>query len=269
LSAQDIKNVEDLVNSKIRENIAVHIEYTSFKKAIDRGVLAFFGEKYNPEHVRVVDVPGFSMELCGGTHVTRTGDIGVFKITDVVTIAAGHRRIFAATGPGAVNLFQETFETNKKLSQLFSVKREEVVQHVEKQADEIKHLHKEIKTLKQKMMLSQLPMWEKEIETIQNVPFLFVHTHDASQDELRTSAQLLQEKKDGFYFLISSADARTSFVASVGPKTADMINLKNLASWLQDTHALRGGGSKNSLQGGGGQFDPQLRDSIIEWLRKK
>ena len=135
LSPEDIKRVEDLVNTKIRENIPVTIEYTAFKEAIDRGALAFFGEKYTPEQVRIVNIPEFSMELCGGTHVARTGDIGTFKITDISSISAGHRRIIALTGPKAIDLFQETFGITKKLSNQFNINRDQLISLEEKQAE--------------------------------------------------------------------------------------------------------------------------------------
>ena len=163
LSPSQIKRVEDLVNEKIRQNIPVNIEQTTLKNALSKGVIAFFGDKYNPEQVRVVEVPGFSAELCGGTHVRATGDIGVFKITENTALSAGHRRIVAVTGPRAVDLFQESFETIKNLSQEFKVKRNEVVHAIHKQQESIKELQHQIKQLKKQFWQSQLPQWEKEV----------------------------------------------------------------------------------------------------------
>ncbi len=267
LSDKDIKKVEDLVNDKIRQNIPVEIEYMPYNQAIKKGVLAFFGEKYNPEEVRVVDVPNFSMELCGGTHVPRTGDIGTFKITDVSTIAAGHRRIVALTGPRAIDLFQDTFDTSKKLSQLFSIQRDKVVQTVEKQADDLKNLTKELKQLKQKILTAQLPAWKKEISDVNNVPFLFIKLDDAPHDMLRDIAQKLQSKKPGLYFLISGANGKSFFLTSLASQFSDTVNLKKFGAWLKDTHGLRGGGSATMLQGGGGKIDASLRDAIVQWLK--
>ena len=269
LSPADIKKVEDIVNAKIRENIPVNIEYTSFKEAIDRGVLAFFGEKYNPENVRVVNIPEFSMELCGGTHVPRTGDIGTFKITDVSSIAAGHRRIVAVTGPKALDLFQDAFTESKKLSLQFNVKRDQVVEMVEKQSRELKDLQKQMKQLKEKVWDAQLPLWKKETAEVNGVPFLFVSLPDAGQDELRSVANMLQSQKPGFYMLVSSADNRTLFLASLNDTFSDAINLKNFGAWLKDEHGLRGGGSRGTLQGAGGKSDPKLKDAITGWLKKQ
>ncbi len=268
LSSEDIKKVEDLVNAKIRENIPVSIEYTSFKEAIDRGVLAFFGEKYNPEEVRIVNIPEFSMELCGGTHVNRTGDIGAFKITDVSSISAGHRRIVALTGPKAIDLFQDTFNVTKNLSLHFNIKRDDLITQVEKQTEILKEAQKHIKQLKQQVWQAQMPHWLEQVETINNVPFLFLTIPNAAHDELRTITQMLQAQAPGLYILISPADNRSSFLVSLDAKHADSVNLKNFGAWLKDELGLRGGGAKGTLQGGGGTFDPKWREAIIEWLKK-
>src|SRR5690606_12383666 len=127
LSSDDIKRVEDLINEKIRANMPVNTHYCTLKEAQAQGALAFFGEKYKPDNVRVVNIADFSTELCGGTHVNATGDIGTFKITESVALSAGHRRIFAVTGPKAIDLFQETFNVVKIIGQDFKVKREEVL----------------------------------------------------------------------------------------------------------------------------------------------
>lgn len=268
LNPEDIKRVEDLVNQKIRENIALEIEYMDLDKATKMGVLAFFGEKYNPEDVRVVNVPGFSLELCGGTHVTRTGDIGAFKITDVTALSAGHRRIFAVTGPKAIDLFQETYNTCKKLSQQFKVKREEVLDTVEKLSEKTRDLEKEITKLKQQMVQAQIPMWQKETTSINGIPFLFLALKDASSDMLREISTTLQSKNPGLYFMVSDLGERTTFLANLSPQLAERVDLKNLATFLKDKHGMQGGGSKNSLQGGGGKFDAKLKDALTAWLKQ-
>lgn len=268
LTLAEIKQVEDLVNAKIRQNIPVSIEYMTFKKAIDQGVLAFFGEKYNPEDVRVVNIPTFSMELCGGTHVNRTGDIGAFKITEFSSIAAGHKRIVALTGPRAIDLFQETFTLAKNVSQHFNIKLHEVETYVDKQTNELKEAHKQIKQLKQQVWQAHSTYWLEQVETHNNVPFLFVSIPNVSHDELREIAQMLQEKQPGLYVLVSPVNDLTSFFVSLNPSHADTVNLKNFGSWLKDVLGLKGGGSKGTLQGGGGKFDAKWKNAIIEWLNK-
>ena len=267
LSTEDLKQVEDLVNEKIRENIVVSIDYCNLKEAQKKGALAFFGEKYKPENVRVVTVPGFSVELCGGTHVHATGDIGTFKITESTALSAGHRRIVAVTGPGAINLFQETFNIVKTLGHEYKVKREDVLDGVGKQKEQLRVVQQEIKHLKSQLIHAQIPVWVESIDCSGTVPFLFIEIADSTAEDLRTIAAALEQNKPGFYFIMSSVQSRVIFYAVVSQDFAHIIDIKHFAHWLA-THGLRGGGAKNSIQGGGEQYDPQLGVAIKKWLDK-
>lgn len=266
LSPEDIKKVEDVVNEKIRQNIKVITEYTTLKDAQKRGALAFFGDKYNPEQVRIVEIPHFSTELCGGTHVPATGDIGTFKITEMSSLSAGHRRIFAVTGHKAIELFQETFDIAKNLCQEFKVKREEVLNAVAKQKAQIKTLTTELRDLKKHLWKSQLPAWEHEIKKINSLPFLYLEIEDLQPDDMREIISHLNAKHPGLYFIISQTDDRCTFLGALSANYANAINLKDFGTWLKDTHGLRGGSSANTLQGGGGKIDAKLRDDIVAWI---
>jgi alanyl-tRNA synthetase len=268
LSADDIKRVEDLVNQKIMDDIPVTTEYTTMKDALARGALAFFGDKYNPEQVRIVDIPNYSAELCGGTHVPRTGVIGSFKIVEVTALSAGHRRIFAVTGPKALELFQESFNTVKTLSQEFSVQRDQVTDTVLKQKEQIKELHKEIKLLRADAWRAHIPQWQQEIESINGVPFSFVHAPEMDAQTLREIVNHLADKKPGLYFAISEHDGRASFVCRRSEQFADRVDLKKFATWLNEEHELRGGGQRDTLQGGGSKFDANLKQSMSQWVKK-
>ncbi len=269
LSSADIKKVEDLVNEKIRENIKVSIEYMPMSEAIKHGALAFFGDKYNPENVRMVNIPGFSIELCGGTHVPTTGDIGTFKITEVSALAAGHRRIVAVTGPRAIELFQESFNIVKNLSQEFKVKREELIDAVLKQKEYAKELQHELKLLKKQVWKAQIPTWLQETQPVKDLPFLFMQLEGMNPEELRDIIAELNQKKPGLYFAISKTDDKYIFVSMLSSNFAPRLNLKEFGAWLKDEHNLAGGGNQTSLQGGGAQIDAKLADEIREWLKKK
>ncbi|MGB8367085.1 MAG: alanine--tRNA ligase, partial [Candidatus Babeliales bacterium] len=250
LTKDDIAKIENLVNAKIRENIPVTIEYTDLNDALSRGVIAFFGDKYKPEKVRIVGINNFSAELCGGTHVVATGDIGTFKITDVTSPSAGHRRIVAVTGQKAIELFQNTFDTVKQLSHEFKTKSNEIIEQVLKQKEEIKQLQTTTKKLKQQLWQTKLPQWEKEIEMLNNIPFLFLEFEQATSEELRDIAHALTQKKPGFYFLISKTNTnRLLFYSIIGEKFTSIINIKNFGQWLKETFNLRGGSRDNALQG--------------------
>jgi len=266
LSPEDIKRVEDLVNAKIRENIPVNIEYTTLKQATDRGVIAFFGDKYNPDKVRVVEIPGFSAELCGGTHVVSTGDIGTFKITEATALSAGHRRIVALTGPRSIELFQDTFNDIKNLSQQFKVKREEVVETIEKQTATLKSAQQEIKQLKKLLCQVKIPQWVKRIEQIGKIPFLFIHLDGMGNEELRDIAGQLMSTKSGFYVLVGSLEGKHLVLCSLAPKLITTMNLKEFGTWAKEKLGLRGGGSPEMFQGGMAKFDPSMEKKIKEWV---
>lgn len=268
LTDAEIKQVEDIVNERIRENIAVDINYMPYRESIKLGALAFFGDKYNPEEVRVVNVPGFSVELCGGTHVQRTGDIGTFKIVQETALAAGHRRIFAVTGPKAIALFQETFGAVKNLSQLFKVKHEQVLESVEKLYNQHKELQKELKLVQQQLVTTQVPALLKQTETINGIPFLYHIFNDVQADTLKDAITSAATQQPGFYFFGSNLDGKVLFIATMSDSISNHVNLKEFGSWLKDHAQLQGGGSKTIIQGGGLKFDAKLKESIKEWLSK-
>jgi len=270
LSPEDIQRVEDLVNEKIMADIPLTIEYTTMKDAISRGALAFFGDKYNPENVRIVDIPNFSAELCGGTHCPSTGVIGVFKITDVTALSAGHRRIFAVTGPRAVALFQQCFAAVKTLGQEFKVKREDVLDAVHKQTKELHEQQQEIKSLKKQLTKNQIPLWLNAVEEINTLPVLVLQLHDLGIDELREAIGTLQSQRPGFYVIASIMHGKNSFICSLAPSLTHHIDLKAFGAWLATNHGVRGGGSATLLQGGLPQADiATLRDAIIQWIRER
>jgi len=266
LSDKQIKQVEDLVNEKIMENIPLSTTITTHKEAVNRGAIAFFGDKYNPEAVRVVEVPGFSAELCGGTHVRATGDIGSFKIVEISALSAGQRRIIAVTGDAALKLFQKSFEDIKTLSQTFKVQREHVVDAVQKQQQQIKDLQQQLKKLKKEQIQANIPIWQKETATINGIPFLFIALKDQAPDALRQVIKQLQAKQPGFYFVISETEDKTVFVCEAHKQFADKLNLQKLASQLKEKFGMRGGGNKTNLQGGMAKFDPKLKSFVVEWI---
>jgi alanyl-tRNA synthetase len=268
MNPEEIKLVENRVNEKIRENLSVSIYETTYQDAIKKGVIAIFGEKYNPESVRVIDISPFSMELCGGTHVRRTGDIGTFKITEEISLSAGQRRIFAMTGRGAMELYQQDFGIVKKLSQDYKVQHHELIDAIEKQREQLKQAQAQLKQLKKETWKVQLPAWLSSVKEINGLPFGFFSFSDYSVDELRAIAQELMDKKPGFYFLISCENDRCTFLSMIAQSYESKIDFKQFGNWLQESFALRGGGKKGMLQGGGSFLDVQvLQEKIKNWLK--
>jgi len=248
------------------QNIPVKIEYMALPDALKRGALAFFGDKYNPEKVRLVDVPDFSVELCGGTHVKATGDIGVFKITEISALSAGHRRITAVTGPRALELFQESFAIVKGLSQDFKVPREHVLDAIAKQQEEVKKAHHELEKIKKQMLLAHIPQLLEQTTMIGSKAFLYHSFNNASHEELKEIAQQLAHKKNGFYFLTSTTDGKNIFFAMSSPSLA--IDMKKIAQLLKDAYGIKGGGSGTMLQGSATELHENIKTDLAQWIKE-
>jgi alanyl-tRNA synthetase len=268
LTPATIRAVEEFVNNAILKNIALKIDYMTHQQALDRGVIAFFGEKYNPERVRMVEVPGVSAELCGGCHVRATGDIGVFKITDVSALSAGNRRITAVTGERAVELFQDSFDTLKNLSHELKVKRDDIEGALAKQREQLKEAQTTIKQLKKFYWMAMIPTWQKSLTTIGSLPVLGLALEGATHEELKELLPLLKKSIPGLHVIVgTSENAPALFVASVTPEHKNAVDLKNLAAWLKETYGAQGGGSPETIQGSGLKFDANFFKNLNEWLR--
>lgn len=269
LTTEQIKQVEDLVNQKIWENISVVVHTTTYKKAIDQGVTAFFGDKYNPENVRAVMIDDFSKELCGGTHVTATGDIGLFKIVEESALAAGQRRIVAYTGGKALAKFQQDFSVMKKLCSDLKIKPEQIIDSVQLLQNKIKDLSKELQSLKKQQLVEQIPGWLEKVQTIANIPYLFLSVNGYDLDTMREVAQLLNQKKAGLYFLLHVDEQKSTFLTMLDKNLVTKVDMKELQTVLHNRCGLRGGGNQTSLQGGGAKIDATLCDATIKEFLKK
>lgn len=271
LTQEEILQIETLINQKIQEDIKTNIYNTTLDKARQAGVTAFFGEKYNPENVRVVLVPGFSAELCGGTHAQSTGVIGCFKIISETALSTGTRRIQAITGPQAITMFQQTFDVVKKMSEKFKVKLENVSEAVTKYQEQHQDALTQIKQLNKKLLQYQMPVWESKIQEIGKIPFLYLELEDVPAQELRTICTDLEKRKPGFYFVInkSSSSSQFSYFAFQSQKLNFKIDLKKLTEFLKEKFELRGGGNNESIQGGGQILDKKIETLLSEWLKNQ
>jgi alanyl-tRNA synthetase len=269
LSEKQVKAVEDIVNTKIQEAIKTNIRYATLKEAKDDGVISFFGEKYNPECVRVVTVPGFSSELCGGTHAENTGIIGAFKITSETSLSAGVRRLVAITGPEALATFQDNFATVKALSEEFKVKPHDVRGAVERLQSNYQHALSELKALKKQAWKSQVAGHVERIKTVGKIPFLYLELEDVDPSNLKDMCQDLERLKPALYVLInkSAAEAdKVGFLAYLSKDLQKDFDLKAFATFLKDELALRGGGSPFMVQGGG-QYRADFEAKIKAYIQ--
>jgi len=267
LTAEEIKAVEDLVNEKIWENISVNIANTTYKNAVAQGVIAFFGDKYNPDNVRVIQVGDFSAELCGGTHVRATGDIGMFKITEEIALAAGQRRMVAVTGFKALEQFQQDFNIVKKMSQEFKVKSDQLFMTVQNLQQKIKDQQKEISAARATLIKFQIPQWVQNIEMVGVVPVLVLDAKEYTADDMRLICQELQKEKPGFYFLIANHENKSTFVASLDKTLVDNVSFAELKPWISKEFGLQGGGNNIAMQGGGKTINIQeFRKKLLSFI---
>lgn len=266
ITPEELQRIEQIVNAEIMRNTVLNIKKSTYKAAVAEGVKAFFGEKYNPDNVRVVDIPGFSKELCGGVHVTATGEIGCFKITQSVALSAGVRRIVALTGPEALKLFQQDFETVKQLSQEYKVQHDEVLEAIAKQKDELKNSQNQLKKIKQELLKLQIPALLESVETVNGIPFGYFDLQNIDGVALRDLGTELAAKKPGFYFIVSNLNDASAFFALRSPEFESKIDLKKLSAWLKE-HGFKGGGKKGTLQGGGQTVDPDFKQKLKSYLQ--
>lgn len=262
LTPTQIEELENRVNQKIWEDIQTDIFTTTLADAQDRGITAFFGEKYNPESVRVVSIPGFSNELCGGTHASSTGIIGSFKIVSDAALATGTRRIVAVTGPKALELYQQCYRDLKSLSESFKVKVHQVAAAVGKQQENIGALQSELKQTKKQLLQANLSSFIAQIDTSTAVPTAFIVLKEADGDTLRSICQGLDQHTPGFYFVATNNGDKCQFLSWTSTSLRDRIEHGAIMNLLKE-HGLRGGGKPGTIQGGG----PAVDGAVINALR--
>jgi len=264
-TAAQLTKLEQVVNEKIWEDIATDITNTTLEEAQRRGVIAFFGEKYNPASVRVVAIPGFSQELCGGTHAPRTGIIGTFKIVSDTALATGTRRIVAVTGARALELFQQCYKDVKGLSEHFKVKPEQVAEAVRKQEAELNALNSELKQTRKKLLHSSMDSFAQKIGGPAKLPQLYLMLDEADSEGMRTICQTLDAQKPGFYFIATNSGGKSQFTAWTSKQYFAAIPHTELVSLLKGMQ-LQGGGRPGLIQGGGQTITPELLETLKAWI---
>ncbi|MCK4650815.1 alanine--tRNA ligase [Candidatus Babeliales bacterium] len=269
LTPEEIEKIENIVNEKIQQAIQVKTFHTTLKKAQAEGVTAIFGEKYSPEKVRVVQISDFSAELCGGTHVENTGVIGCFKILNEESLSTGIRRITAISGPQAIKIFQQSFTISKKLGEKFKVKPENVIEAIKKQQENLQKTLHEIKQLKKQIFNTQIPIWQKQVEIIGKIPFLFLELEEIDGTQFKQICTQIEQKSPGFYFMISKnpkTPERINFFGYISKKWEAQLNLQKFVKFLKEIFEWKGGGNSSLIQGSGKSTN-KMKEKIINWIK--
>ncbi len=247
----EIEEVERLVNEQILENSGVETNLLPLDKAIATGAMALFGEKYG-EEVRVVSVPGFSRELCGGTHVRRTGDIGVFKIVYEGSISAGVRRIEAITGEAAVRQYQESTDSLRRIAEMMRASEPELIEHVEKLLAQERALTRQVEQLKEKVAQSTSGNLEAQAREVNGVKVLAARIDGLDRQQMRSLVDSLRNKwKTAVVVLASADDSSVSIVSAVTKDLTAKVHAGKLAGFVAQAVGGKGGGRPDMAEGGG------------------
>jgi alanyl-tRNA synthetase len=252
MDVDEIAEVERLMNEQILANREVHTNVMDLDQALTTGAMALFGEKYG-DKVRVVSIPGFSKELCGGTHVSRTGDIGLGKIVSEGGISAGVRRIEAVTGEKALQTFQQTVNSLHQVSDL--VHSTDVLATVEKLMEEKKSLEKRVDQMKDKLANAQVSGLETQARDLKGVKVLAAEVVAMDRQQMRTVVDSLRNKGLGVVALASSDDGNISIVTAVRKDLTGKIHAGKLAGAIAQKIGGKGGGRPDMAEGGGKNQD--------------
>ncbi|MGP5337812.1 alanine--tRNA ligase [Psychrobacter maritimus] len=260
VSAAEISRIERLVNEQIQANTPARIEHMSIDEAMKQGAMALFGEKYGND-VRVLTmgtdsiVDGqrqpFSIELCGGLHVQRTGDIGLLKITSESGIAAGIRRIEAVTGMNAIKNIQQSEQQLSEIASQLKVKRPEVAQRVRTMADKQRDLEKQLERLEQKIASAQAANLLDDVQTIAGIPVLISTLSGVDGKSIRTLMDDIKSKlPDSVIVLIGDKDEQLALAASVAKSVTAKVKAGDIIRHLAGELGGKGGGKPDYAQGG-------------------
>jgi len=250
VTKDEIKEIEAIVNSEIRANSKATTETMPIKEAEKKGALAFFGDKYGDE-VRVLSMGGdFSVELCGGTHVQRTGDIGYFKIITETSISAGVRRIEALTGEAAVNLSQDSHDNLDSLALKLNTSSEEVRDKISQLIDSNKTLKQELDKLRSSSLSATASDMSLESEEIAGLKVIAKKMEGLDSSVLRETADKLRNKeKNSLIVLISIFEDKVPLVIATH-KELDQIDARDVMNHLVNLLGGSGGGRSDFAQGG-------------------
>ncbi|SEB69348.1 alanyl-tRNA synthetase [Burkholderia sp. WP9] len=250
MTDEQIRRVEEIVNAEVLANAPGIVQVMPFDEAVKGGAMALFGEKYGDE-VRVLDL-GFSRELCGGTHVHRTGDIGLFKIVMEGGVAAGIRRVEAITGDNAVRFVQDLDARINAAAAVLKAQPSELTQRIVQVQDQVKSLEKELSALKSKMASSQGDELAGQAIEVGGVHVLAATLEGADVKTLRETVDKLKDKlKSAAIVLASVEGGKVSLIAGVTADASKKVKAGELVNFVAQQVGGKGGGRPDMAQAGG------------------
>ena len=269
ITAEEIEKIEDVINTWISEAHTTEITVLPIEEAKAKGAIAMFGEKYGAE-VRVIDVPGVSLELCGGTHVKNTAEIGVFKIISESGVSSGVRRIEALCGGAVLAYLKVREQVVKDLSDRFKVKPEEIPERITNLQNELKNSQKQLEVTKQELAIIKSDQLLLKAETFGGIKILVATLEDVEPEALKAAAERLQQKL-GDSAVVLGSSLGSDKVSLVAAFSAKVHQEKKLAAgkFIGEIAKLcgGGGGGRPNLAQAGGK-DASLLPQALEVAKK-
>jgi alanyl-tRNA synthetase len=270
LSAEEIAKVEQIVNAEILQNHPTCAQLMSMDDAIKHGAMALFGEKYG-DTVRVLDI-GSSKELCGGVHVTRTGDIGLFKIVSEGGVAAGIRRVEAVTGEGALAWVQATNRKLQEAAATLKTGADELPSRIAQVQDQVKSLEKEVNALKSKLAAGQGDELAGKAVDVGGVKVLAATMEGADVNALRETMDKLKDKLGTAAIVLASVlEGKVSLIAGVTKDATGKVKAGELVNFVAQQVGGKGGGRPDMAQAGGTDAAalPQALAGVANWVGER
>ncbi|OOG55085.1 alanine--tRNA ligase [Rhodanobacter sp. B05] len=271
VSREELDQVEAMVNAEVRRNAAAETHNMGYDQAIEFGAMALFGEKYGDE-VRVLKMGDFSTELCGGTHVGRTGDIGLFKIVGESGVASGVRRIEAVTGDGALAWVADEEHRLDELSQLLSSSGDEVVTKLRQLLDRQKKLERELDSLRSKAAGSATADLATAVVDVEGIKVVAARLEGLDAKSLRDSVdQLKQQLGDCVVLLAGAAEGRVTLIAGVHGSALNRVKAGDVVAHVAARIGGKGGGRADMAQGGGSDATdlPAILEGLANWVSSR
>lgn len=271
VSSAEIRQIEHIVNTEILKNTEVTTEVMDMEQAKAMGAMALFGEKYG-DRVRVVSIGGqFSIELCGGTHVTRTGDIGLIKVSAETSVASGIRRIESVTGMQALAFCDEQQDSIGEIVSIVRGSRSGLIEKVNSLVDENRRLQKDIERLKDKLAGASGKDMMAGVQEINGVSVLATLVEGADGKSLRGIGDQIRSKMESGLFVLAAIEgSKASLLAGVTQNLTDQIKAGDLLKRVTDQTGGKGGGRPDLAQGAtNGIADvPAALESIYDWAKE-
>ncbi|MFM8547298.1 MAG: alanine--tRNA ligase [Betaproteobacteria bacterium] len=270
VSDDEVLRIESIVNAEVLANSATQAQVMSFDDAVRGGAMALFGEKYG-DSVRVLDI-GSSRELCGGTHVARTGDIGLFKVVAESGVAAGIRRIEAVTGDNALTLLQSVTTTLDDAAAVLKVSAGEVPAKLSQVLDSVRSLEKEVARLKSKLAASQGDDLASQAVDVAGIKVLAARLEGADARVLRETIDQLKSRLGSAAIVLASVEGgKVTLIAGVTQDATARVKAGDLVNHVAQQVGGKGGGRADMAQAGGTQPDrlPAALAGVADWVASK